>query len=139
VPGTDDFADRVRHPENEVVPDVLVFRATGALLYFNVEHVRDRFFELLNDRAEKMTPGPRLVVFFMGAVPDVDLGGAELLLELHQTLHKRGVELRLAETLSSVRDTLGRAGFERECGPIVANQPVAAAIGDWQRRQAAAQ
>ena len=50
VPGTDYFADAVRHPENERPPDVFVFRAEAALLYFNVEHVRDRFFELLSAR-----------------------------------------------------------------------------------------
>ena len=50
VPGTDYFADVVRHPENERLPDVFVFRAESALVYFNVEHVRDRFFELLDAR-----------------------------------------------------------------------------------------
>jgi high affinity sulfate transporter 1 len=132
VPGTDYFADCVRHPENERVPGVFVFRTSGALLYFNVEHVRDRFFELFNVRAEDT----RLAVFFMGAVPIVDLAGAELLVDLHRALHKRGVEFRLADTLSSVRDTLVRAGVEHECGPIVANQPVAAVIRAWQGRLA---
>ena len=35
-----------------------------------------------------------------------------------------GIELRLAATPSSVRETLVRAGFEQHCGPVVANQPV---------------
>lgn len=41
VPGTSYFSDLARHPENQRVPDVLVFRSEGALLYFNVDHVRD--------------------------------------------------------------------------------------------------
>ena len=36
VPGTTYFADRLRHPENEAVPGVLVVRCEAALLYFNV-------------------------------------------------------------------------------------------------------
>jgi len=122
VPGTDYFADRVRNPENERQPGVFVFRNSGALLYFNVDHVRDRFFELLAEHGE-----PRRAVYFMGAVPLVDLAGAELLMEIHHTLKARGIEFRLAATPSSVCETLVKAGFVEECGPVVANQPVLAA------------
>jgi SulP family sulfate permease len=34
-----------RHPDNETVPAVVVFRVESALLYFNVEHVRDAVWE----------------------------------------------------------------------------------------------
>jgi MFS superfamily sulfate permease-like transporter len=123
VPGTEYFADRIRHPENQREPGVFVFRSSGALLYFNVDHVRDRFFQLLD------AFGPaRRAVFFLGAVPLVDLAGAELLVELHRTLAARGIELRLAGTPSSVRETLLRAGFEQHCGPVVANQSVAEVV-----------
>lgn len=123
VPGTEYFADRVRNPENQREPGVFVFRSTGALLYFNVDHVRERFFELLD------AFGPaRRAVFFLGAVPLVDLAGAELLVELHRTLAARGIELRLAGTPSSVRETLVRAHFDQHCGPVVANEPVAAVV-----------
>jgi len=119
VPGTDQFNDRLRNPENERLPDVFVFRNSGALLYFNVDHVRERFFELLAERGKA-----RHAVYFMGAVPLVDLAGAELLMELHKTLKARGIEFGLAATQSSVREILVKAGYERECGPVVANQPV---------------
>lgn len=123
VPGTDYFADRVRNPENERAPGVFVFRASGALLYFNVDHVRARFSELLGEF------GPaRRAVFFLGTVPAVDLAGAELLVELHRTLEARGIDFRLAATPSAVRETLVRAGYEEHCGPIVANEPVATAV-----------
>jgi anti-anti-sigma regulatory factor len=95
----------------------------GALLYFNVDHVRERFFELLGDFGEA-----RRAVFFLGAVPIVDLAGAELLAELHGTLHARGIAFRLAAVPSSVRETLVRAGYEEHGGPVVANEPVAAVV-----------
>ena len=47
VPGTDYFADLIRHPTNQRIPGVFIFRCDGAVLYFNAEYVRDRFFELL--------------------------------------------------------------------------------------------
>jgi MFS superfamily sulfate permease-like transporter len=127
VPGTDYFADAVRHPENERLPGVFVFRAEAALLYFNVEHVRDRFFELLNARGE----GVKLAIFFLGTSPGVDLAGAELLEELSHALRARGVAFRLAEARGEVRETLRRAGFEARCAPVVANQPVATVISQW--------
>ncbi|HEX6885503.1 MAG TPA: SulP family inorganic anion transporter [Planctomycetota bacterium] len=123
VPGTDYFADRLRNPENERAPGVFVFRSTGALLYFNVDHVRERFLELL-----EASGGARRAVYFLGAVPHVDLAGIELLSELKATLAARGLEFRLAATPSSVRETLVRAGFEQHYGPVVANEPVAAVV-----------
>jgi anti-anti-sigma regulatory factor len=101
-----------------------------------VDYVRDRFFELLDAFGEA-----RRAVFFLGAVPAVDMAGAELLIDLHRTLVARGIELRLAGTQSSVRETLVKAGFERECAPVVANEPVSAVLagapGDQTQRSRA--
>jgi SulP family sulfate permease len=127
VPGTDYFADVIRHPENERFPDVFVFRAEASLLYFNVEHVRDRFFELLSARGD----GVKLAIFFLGSCPGIDLAGAELLEELHHALRERGIAFRLAEARGDVRETLRSAGFEQHCSPVVANQPVATVISEW--------
>ena len=127
VPGTDYFADAVRHPENERIGDVFVFRTEAALLYFNVDHVRERFFELLHERGE----GVKLAVFFLGTCPSVDLAGAELMEEIHHVLHERGIEFRLAEARGDVRETLRRAGFEEGASRVLANQPVATVIQEW--------
>jgi SulP family sulfate permease len=127
VPGTDYFADAIRHPENERVPDVFVFRAEASLLYFNVEHVRDRFFELLGARGREV----RRAVFFLGSCPGIDLAGVELLEELDHALRERGIAFRLAEARGDHRETLRRAGFEQQCFPVVANQPVATVLSEW--------
>jgi high affinity sulfate transporter 1 len=109
VPGTTYFADLARHPENERTPDVLVWRTEGSLLYFNVDHVRDRLMALLAAREKP----PRLVIFFMGNVPHVDLAGAELLIDLQKTLGERGVTFRLAEVHGQVREALRNLGSTR--------------------------
>lgn len=59
-PGTRYFADRIRHPENEPVPGVFIFRSSGGLLYFNTDHVRGRFFELLARRPDPVRTALRL-------------------------------------------------------------------------------
>jgi high affinity sulfate transporter 1 len=127
LPGTTYYADRVRPPEKDITPGVLVVRCESALLYFNVEYVRERLFELLAARPDPI----RLVVFFMGAVPKVDLAGAELLAELHRMFRDRGVELRVAEAHGEVREALLRAGFEREFGTLETGQTVDLVVSDW--------
>jgi len=127
VPGTSYFADLTRHPENERVPDVLVARSEGALLYFNVDHVRDRLTTLVSER---LSP-PRLVVFFMGNVPHADLAGVEFLLDLRNTFHRSGIDFRLAEVHGEVREALRRLGDEHGGGLAEANQTVDDAIARW--------
>ncbi len=121
VPGTDHFADRIRHPKNERVPGVFVFRCDGGIFYFNAEHVGDRFQELLGGRDDEV----KLAVFFLGTVPMIDMAGVEFLTDLQETLHKHGIELRLAEARSTVREALRRGGFEQRYGPVEADQTVA--------------
>src|SRR5207249_5905237 len=93
VPGTGYFADLSRYPENQREPDALVVRSEGALLYFNVDHVRDRLMAIVSSRR---SPVP-LVVFFMGSVPYVDLAGAELLVDLCASFQRRGAASHLAD------------------------------------------
>ena len=69
VPGTWYFADLARHPENTRIPGVLIARPEGSLLYFNVDHVRNRIGALL---AGRETP-PRLLVLQLGNVPHIDM------------------------------------------------------------------
>ena len=120
VAGSDYFADAIRHPENRRVPGAFIFRCDGSLLYFNTDHVRERFFELLEQRG----PEVKTAVFFLGTVPHIDLAGVELLEEIRESLLRRGIAFRLAEAHSGVRATLRRAGFERHYGPIEPDQTV---------------
>ena len=124
VPGTDYFADRIRHANNQRIPGVFIFRCDGGIFYFNAEHVSDRFLELLGQRDDEV----KLAVFFLGTVPLLDMAGVEFLTELRETLHKRGIELRLAEARSTVREILRRGGFEQHYGPIEPDQTVATVL-----------
>jgi high affinity sulfate transporter 1 len=128
VPGTTIFADRARHPETEPTSGVLVVRCESAMLYFNVEFVRERLFELLSARPDPV----RLVVLFLGAVPKIDLAGAELLADLRKTFRARGVEFRLADAHGEVRDALRRIGFEQEYGALESGQTVDRIVSKWQ-------
>jgi MFS superfamily sulfate permease-like transporter len=104
------FATLSRGEDRSRMPGALVFRADGALLYFNVDYVRDRFFEALDARTDPITRA----VFFLGTTPAVDLAGADMLMELRHALAARGIDLRLAGAHGDVRAALVRAGFEEK-------------------------
>ena len=127
VPGTSYFADLVRHPENERVPGALIVRSEGAMLYFNVDHVRDRLSALLVERAVP----PRLVILFMGNVPFVDLAGVEMLADFGEAAHQRGIEFRLAETHGPIREALRRLDRPITIGLAEANQTVDDVLARW--------
>ena len=132
IPGSTYYADRSRHPENEAIPGALVVRCESSLLYFNVEYVRERVFEILAAREDEV----RLVVLFLGAVPKIDLAGAELIGDLLRTFRARGVELRVADAHGQVRDALRRVGFEKEYGDLDAGQSVELVLTRWRAASA---
>ena len=77
IPGTRRFSDRERHPDNELIPGVLIFRPESGLIYFNMDHVRDTIV----DRVRAETTPPKLVVLDLSAAPRVDMHSAQMLAE----------------------------------------------------------
>jgi high affinity sulfate transporter 1 len=134
VAGTRHFADAVRHPENRPDAGVLVVRCESALLYFNVDHVRERLFQLLDARTDDI----RLVIVFLGSVPMVDLAGAELLADISKSLAARGVACRLAEARGPVRDALRRSGYEQAHGLLASGQTIDLVLSEWRASGGAA-
>jgi MFS superfamily sulfate permease-like transporter len=126
-PGTSLFADRSRHPATAVTPGLLVIRCESALLYFNVEYVRERVLELVAARTDHV----RLIVFALGTVPKVDLAGAELIADLFRTFRARSIVFRVADAHGEVRSALARIGFDREHGPLEAGHTVDAVVAAW--------
>jgi MFS superfamily sulfate permease-like transporter len=119
---SDVFATLARGRDRQRVPGALIFRTDGALLYFNVDFVRDRFLELLSARTDRITTA----VFFLGTTPTIDLAGADMLIELRHALAARGIDFRLAGAHGDVRDALLRAGLDRAF--VFAHPTVAAAL-----------
>jgi sulfate permease, SulP family len=128
IPGTRDYSDMERHPDNEPVPGALVVRVEASLVYFNVEHVRDTLWEKLYVARE----APALVVFDLSASPSVDLAGARMLATLHSELTAAGIRLRLVDARASVRDILRAEGLEPLVGDFGRGTSVALAVEELQ-------
>jgi MFS superfamily sulfate permease-like transporter len=107
VDGSNEFASITVDTPRTRIPGALIARIDGSLLYFNVEFTRDRLMEMLANH-----DGVTRVVLFLGAVPAVDLAGADLVIELHHALAARGIELRVAGAHTRVRTRLISAGAD---------------------------
>ncbi len=128
VPGTCHFADHLRNPANARIPGVFIFRIDGAPLYYNVDHIRERFFDLLDARQDPV----ELVILDFGAVTAIDLAGVDLLIHLRHSLLRRDIQLRLAETHTTVRRALERSGFVNRYGRIEPDLNVDAVLDRWE-------
>jgi MFS superfamily sulfate permease-like transporter len=129
IAGTRRFSDRERHSDNELIPDVLIFRPESSLVYFNMDHVRDTIM----DRVRAETTPPRLAVLDLSAAPLVDMHSAHMLAELGDELKTAGVRLQVVEARSSVRDRLRAEGVDAHLGGVNRFTTVADAVDDFQK------
>jgi sulfate permease, SulP family len=126
IPGTRRYSDLDRHPDNESTPGVLVFRAEASLLYFNVDHVRNRVWTKVGDALSL-----RLVVCDLSNSPHIDVAAASMLAALDRQLAARGIQLRIAEAHARVRDLLRAEGLEEQIGYFGRHMSVDQAIVEF--------
>jgi sulfate permease, SulP family len=114
IPGTRRFSDRERHPDNELIPGVLIFRPESGLVYFNIDHV----CETILNRINAESPPPRLVIVDFSAAPRVDLQAADALGLMADEITARRIVFHAVEARSSVRDRLRTLGFDNKFGGV---------------------
>lgn len=124
IPGTRRFSDRERHPDNEPVAGVLIFRPEAGIVYFNADHVHDQVLDAFRRAPER----PKLVLCDLSAAPRVDMAGAEMLGHLCDEIAQAGSRLQVVEARAAVRDTLRLHGVEAKTGRIDRFTTVADAI-----------
>jgi MFS superfamily sulfate permease-like transporter len=129
IPGTRRFSDRERHPDNELIPNAMIFRPESGLVYFNVDNVYDAILSRV--RAEA-TP-PKLVVLDLSAAPHVDMQSAHTLASMADELIAKGIRFQAVEPRSSVRDRLRNEGVDAKLGHVNRFTTVADVIEDFQR------
>jgi anti-anti-sigma factor len=127
IPGTRRYSDLERHPDNEALPAIVIFRVESSLLYFNADHVRQVVWARL-----QTTPQLGLVVCDLSDAPFVDVAGARMLAGLHEDLAKREIRLRVVEAHAKVRDLLRAEGLEERVGYLGRHLSVDQAIAEFQ-------
>ena len=115
IPGTNNYSDLERHPENEPLPGVIAFRPEASLIYVNADAVLEA---VLNRLGEAASSAIRLIICDLSAAPYIDLAGSRMLHELHAELTSRGITLRIVGAHGSVRDLLRADGVEHKVGGL---------------------
>ncbi|HEX2968081.1 MAG TPA: sulfate permease [Bacteroidales bacterium] len=114
IPGTNRYTDVRRHPDNELIPGVLLFRVESQLVYFNVATVYNRIWE----KVKEMGSSLKIVIFDLSTSATIDSSGARLIKRLYLNLKERGIELKVAEAHSGVRDILRYEEIEHLLGHV---------------------
>ncbi|HEY4284466.1 MAG TPA: SulP family inorganic anion transporter [Chthoniobacterales bacterium] len=127
IPGTRRFSDRERSPDNELVPNVAIFRPESGLVYFNIDHVCDTILS----QVAALPVAPKLVVLDLSAAPRLDLQSAHTLANLADELATKSIRFQAVEPRSSVRDRIRMAGADSKLGGVNRHTTVADAIDNF--------
>lgn len=127
IPGTEMYSDFARHPHNESVPGVMVFRANSGLFYANVPKVKEDLLMALTQQASPV----KLVVFDLSSSPYVDVAAADMLADLREELAGRGITLRISNMTGEVRDLLRRSDLVKDFGDIGPALGVESIVKAW--------
>jgi MFS superfamily sulfate permease-like transporter len=109
IPGTTQYSDVRRHPDNEPLVGVLAFRPEASLLYLNAENVLTQVLAQIDAPDARAL---RNVVCDLSASPTMDLAGASVLADLYENLQTRGITLTVVNSHGRVRDLLRAEGLD---------------------------
>jgi sulfate permease, SulP family len=108
VPGNPGaYSDLNRHPENTVIPGILIVRLDAPIYYANVLTVREWIKKMVADTH----PAPHAVLMDAAAQDSLDITSAEALKGLVVELKEKGIDYYVAEVHAPVRGFGQRMGL----------------------------
>jgi MFS superfamily sulfate permease-like transporter len=102
IRGTDQFSNVERHPENQLIPGILIYRVNSGILYFNVDNIQQDLFKRLSQQEIPV----QLVIFDLSSSPFIDTPTARWFKTLHQQLTTQGIIFKVVNANGIVRDRL---------------------------------
>jgi high affinity sulfate transporter 1 len=105
--GVEGYHDITRFPNARRIPGLVLFRWDAPLFFANAELFKERVLDAV-------AQSPTAVHWFVVAaepVTSVDVTSADVLVDLHETLRDKGIELGFAELKDPVKDKLKRFGL----------------------------
>jgi high affinity sulfate transporter 1 len=127
------YGDIKRHPENEQVPGLIIYRLDAPLFFANASVAQKEIRDTAARVARSPTP-PRAVVIDLGASADLDIASLDMLRDLVIELREAGIETFFAQVHGSTRDRLRKTGLMQEIGHGRVYHSVEAAVEDLVHR-----
>jgi SulP family sulfate permease len=131
VPGTDQFLDIKRRPENQTIPHVLIVRVDGSQIFLNTEDIKNTILNLV-DGEYKST---KLFVLDFEATSFIDHSGIEMLEELYDELKNRGIKIKAANMYGPLRDSLQKTKLEEEIVESKLCLTIEDCIEEWESKK----
>ena len=128
IPGTSLYSDMLRHPDNLPVGGVVILRPEASILYFNINYIREKIYEIIRSHQEK----PKLLILDLSSANYVDIAGARFLVQLQDDLLKKKIDFRIVDALGNVRDILRAEGMEKEIGHISRRDTINEIIAEFE-------
>jgi len=111
-PGTLNFSDVRRHPQNLTVPGLLVVRADEGLYFANAASLREEIVVLV----KSSDPPIKAVILDLEMSPELDVPSVDMLGELKEVLERLDAALILARVHEQVEDILENSGVMEKIG-----------------------
>jgi high affinity sulfate transporter 1 len=110
--GVKGYHDIKRYPDARRIPGLVLFRWDAPLFFANAEFFKERALD-----AVAASPTPvRWLVVAAEPVTSVDVTACDVVAELDEALHAKGIELCFAELKDPVKDKLKRFGLFAQLG-----------------------
>lgn len=107
IEGTDYFKNITRFENTNNREDVLIFRFDGQLFFANVEYFRDRLYDMIDRKGDKL----KLIILNAEAINHIDSSAVMMLENTIQELHNKGIYFSIAGATGPVRDIIHSSGL----------------------------
>ena len=125
--GVKGYHDVRRYPHARRIPGLVLFRWDAPLFFANAELFKER---VLDAAAKSPTPVAWLVVA-AEPVTSIDVTAGDMLAELNEALHDRGIKFCFAELKDPVKDKLKKFGLFAQFGENCFFPTVGAAVSKY--------
>ncbi|WP_456623135.1 SulP family inorganic anion transporter [Bradyrhizobium sp. P5_C12] len=125
--GVKGYHDITRYPDARQIPGLVLFRWDAPLFFANAEFFKERVLDAV---AKSPTP-VRWLVVAAEPVTSVDVSAGDIVAELDEALHARGIEFCFAELKDPVKDKLKRFGLFSQLGEQYFFPTIGAAVSSY--------
>ncbi len=111
IPGSEEFGDKMAHPDARSIPGLLIYRFDAAVLFFNSEYFKERVRSVIASEPKRIS----VFLFDAEAVTMIDTTAAFALNEIRSELNARGISFVVARARTALREQfVGFGLFERD-------------------------
>ncbi|CAN7424750.1 MULTISPECIES: SulP family inorganic anion transporter [unclassified Phenylobacterium] len=132
IPGREGFYKLHRYEDSQPIPGLCVFLLQGSLLFFNVDYVKARIRQVIED----LPPDTVWFIFDGASTPQIDSTAVLMLDDVRMFAEAHGLKFAMVELHQEPLETLTRAGIVSKIGGDMVFDDLEDAVEAFSTRQA---